>query len=499
MAKTNVDMLLIFPPLRTWDRPRNFPCGIGLLAARLRQEGYNIAVLDVNGLRWSHEQVMEKIRTYHTKVIGIGGMISVYRWTRTMLAMIREQLPDVKTVLGGSVGTSIIETALNRLNIDVIAVAEADDTILELLPAMLNDKPLHDIPGLAYLEDDQIIKTASRPQREDLDSLPYPAWDLFPMETYLANPIVGVGRDIDIISSRGCPYPCQYCYRLFGRQYRGRSAENVVGEMLELYHRYQVDFISFQDDCFVIDKKRVFAICDMIDREGMNIRWSCTGRVNICDLELLKRMRASGCVSVSFGLESGSNTILQRMKKNTTTEKARMAIENCRKAGLRAPVSFMTGYPGESRDTVMETVEYCKALNIPLTALMITCPYPGTPLYDEAMQDPVLFRKFLEKYGRTAPDGLSIVYDEEKFVLEIGDVVDLTINISDMSDDELLRVREEALEAAAKNYTAPTEEEIRQQEIDLYGLELYERAKRQLETPQMQEHRKRHGFNSKIG
>ena len=390
MANKDVDILLIFPPLRTWDRPRNFPCGVGLLAGRLRKEGYKIGVIDVNGLRWSHEQVMEEILSYRTQVIGIGGMISVYRWVRTMTSIIREKLPETKILLGGSVGTSIIDTALRKLNIDVIAIAEADDTILELLPAVLNGDDLENIRGLAYLENDQVVKTAARPQLEDLISLPYPAWDLFPMETYLANPVVGVGRDIDIISSRGCPYPCQYCYRIFGRQYRGRSAENVVGEMLELYHRYNVDFISFQDDCFVIDKKRVHDICDMVDSEGMNIRWSCTGRVNICDLELLKRMKASGCVSVSFGLESGSNTILKRMKKNTTTEKARKAIENCRLAGLRAPVSFMTGYPGENLGTMMETVDYCKELNIPLTALMITCPYPGTPLYDEAMQNPDL-------------------------------------------------------------------------------------------------------------
>jgi anaerobic magnesium-protoporphyrin IX monomethyl ester cyclase len=499
MSKKDVDILLIFPPLRTWDRPRNFPCGTGLIAARLRKEGYKVGVIDVNGLRWSHEQVMEKILTYNTKVIGIGGMISVYRWVRTMTGILRERLPETKIILGGSVGTSIIDTALRNLNVDVISIAEADDTILELLPAMLNSDDLKNIRGLAYLEEDQVVKTAARPQREDLNSLPYPAWDLFPMETYLANPVVGVGRDIDIISSRGCPYPCQYCYRIFGRQYRGRSAENVVGEMLELYHRYNVDFISFQDDCFVIDKKRVHDICDMIDSEGMNIRWSCTGRVNICDLELLKRMKASGCVSVSFGLESGSNTILQRMKKNTTTEKARKAIENCRQAGLRAPVSFMTGYPGENIGTMMETVEYCKELNIPLTALMITCPYPGTPLYDEAMSNPDLFKKFLKKYGKTASDGLSIAYDEEQFVLEIGDAVDLTINLSDMSDDELLRNREDVLEMAKNNYVPPTEQEVREQEIDYYGLELYERAKRQMETPEMQAHRKRHGFNAKVG
>lgn len=453
-----------------------------------------MGVIDVNGLRWDQNQVMDEIQTYQTHVIGIGGMITTYRWVKEISHMIKEKMPDRQIILGGSVGTSIIETALRNMNVDVMVIAEADDTIVELLPALLNGQDnLSEIAGLAYLQNGKVVKTPARPQREDLDSLPYPAWDLFPMEVYLANPVVGVGRDIDIISSRGCPYPCQYCYRIFGRQYRGRSAENVVGEILELYHRYNVDFISFQDDCFVIDKHRVYDICDMIDKEGINIRWSCTGRVNISDLELLQRMRASGCVSVSYGLESGSDTILARMKKNTTTAKARKAIENTRKAGIRTPVSFMTGYPGETRETVMETVDYCKELNIPLTALMITCPYPGTPLYNDIKGSP----KLLKNYGKS--NGLQIVYDEEAFVLDIGDAVDLTINLSDMTDEELINVRNEALSKAAENFVPPTEEEIQQQELNLYGLELYERAKRQLETPEMQAHRQRHGFNAVVG
>ncbi|MCH9022618.1 MAG: radical SAM protein [Planctomycetes bacterium] len=317
------------------------------------------------------------------------------------------------------------------------------------------------------------------------------------MDVYLANPVVGVGRDIDMISSRGCPYPCQYCYRLFGRHYRGRSAENVVGEMEELYHKYQVDFVSFQDDCFVIDAQRVYAICDLIDKSKMNIRWSCTGRVNISDLDLLTRMRSAGCVSVSYGLESGSDTILKRMKKNTTTERAARAIENSRKAGLRTPVSFMTGYPGETRETMMETVAYCKKLNIPLTALMITCPYPGTPLYEDIFKSESQTREMLTKYGKK--NGLMLEYDEEAFVLEIGDAVDLTINLSDMSDEEMLSVREEALAMGKANYVPPSKEEVEEQEMDWYGYELYERAKRQLETKEMQAHRSRHGFNATVG
>jgi len=482
MASKTYDIVLIFPPIRTWDNPRNFPTGTGLIAARLRQAGYEVAVIDVNGLRWEDEQVLEKLREYNPPVIGLGGLITTYGWVKRMSRKIRQQWPEKKIILGGSVGTSIIETALRNLSIDLIAVGEADDTVLDLLPALLNGEPIDNIAGLAYLKDDEVVHTPFRPMIKNIDELPYPAWDMFPMDVYLTNPVVGVGRDIDIISSRGCPFTCRYCYRIFGRNFRGRSAEHVVGEMLALKRDYDVDFISFQDDCFVINKKRVFEICDLIDAEGLNksLRWSCTGRVTVCDKELLGRMRASGCVSVSYGIESGSEKILNAMSKRATIAQAKEAIRNTREVGLRCPVSFMIGYPGETRETVMATVEFCKDMNIPLAALMFTCPYPGTALYEQVKDTP----RFEEQFAT-----------EEEFVLKMADALELTVNLTDAGDEEMLALRQEALTLAKRNYQPPDAEEVAAQEKELYGEELYRKAREQLHSPEMQAHRSRHGFN----
>ena len=485
MAYKKYDIVLLFPPIRTWDNPRNFPTGLGLIAAQLRSAGYRVAVIDVNGLRLSDEEVLEQIRQYNPSVIGMGGLITTYGWVKRMSRQIRRTWPDKKIVLGGSVGTSIIETALRNLSVDVIAVGEADQTILELLAAILNGKNLDMIAGLAYLQDDKVVQTPSRELLENPDELPYPAWDLFPMQIYLTNPVVGVGRDIDIISSRGCPFNCRYCYRIFGRKFRGRSAEHVVGEMLALKRNYDVDFISFQDDCFVVDKQRVFKICDLIDKEGLNqsLRWSCTGRVTVCDKELLQRMRSSGCISVSYGIESGSEKILQAMSKNASLEQAKQAIDNTRAVGLRCPVSFMIGYPGETRGTVLETVEFCRRMNIPLTALMFTCPYPGTALYDQVKDS----ERFRAQFA-----------SEEEFVLRMGDAVDLTVNLTDMNDEELKALREEALRIARQHYQPPSPEQVAAQEKELYGERLYHKAHEQLQNPQMQAHRRRHGFNESL-
>ncbi|MBN1844684.1 MAG: radical SAM protein [Sedimentisphaerales bacterium] len=489
MAYISHDIALIFPPIRTWDRPRNFPTGPGLIAARLRSSGYRVSVIDVNGLRLSDEEVLERIRQVDPAVIGIGGLITTYGWIKRLTPQIRGLRPDRPIVLGGSVGTSIIETALANLDIDVIAVGEADETILELMPALLasgrSTEPLEAIAGLAFRRDGQVVRTADRPLLKDLDILPYPAWDLFPMEVYLANPIVGVGRDIDIISSRGCPFACAYCYRIFGRRYRARSAAHVVGEMEALQRNYEVDFISFQDDCFVVDKQRAYDICDLIDRNRRlaSLRWSCTGRVTVCDRDLLDRMRASGCVSVSYGIESGSESILAAMRKNASLAQAARAIENTRAAGLRCPVSFMIGYPGETRQTVMETVEFCRRVNIPLTSLMFTCPYPGTELYEQVKDTPRFRRQFA---------------GEEDFVRRLGDAVDLTVNLTELEDAQLTALRDEALNLARQQYRPPSPAERDAQERSLYGEALYAKAREQLETDALKEHRRRHGFNESL-
>ncbi|MBN2377378.1 MAG: radical SAM protein [Sedimentisphaerales bacterium] len=482
MVEQGCDILLLFPPIREWDNPRNFPTGLGLIAARLRQAGYRVGVIDVNGLRLSDDEVMERIAEQGPSVIGIGGLVTTYGWVKRMAERIRRERADCPIVLGGSVGTSIIETVLRKTKVNVIAVGEADDTVGELMEALLNGRELDDVAGLAFLREGQVVRTAERAMLGDLDELEYPAWDMFPMEVYLANPVVGVGRDIDVISSRGCPFQCQYCYRIFGKKYRGRSAEHVVGEIEVLKRNYDVDFISFQDDCFVVDKQRVHEICDLIDKSSIlrGLRWSCTGRVTVCDDELLGRMRASGCVSVSFGIESGSERILRAMKKNASLAEAERVILSVRATGMRCPVSFMIGYPGETRETVLETVAFCEKLNIGLSALMFTCPYPGTPLYEQVRDT----ERFREQF-----------VDEEDFVLKIGDAVDLVANLTEMTDEQLKSLRDEALAMARENYVPPTEAEAQAQERELYGEVLYEKGQRQMVEPAMQAHRQRHGFN----
>ncbi|MCD6404558.1 MAG: radical SAM protein [Planctomycetes bacterium] len=471
-----VDVALVFPPIRSWDEPRNFPTGLGILASVLRNEGYSVAVIDAKGESLLVEEVQSALKALRPRIVGIGGIVTTYRFVRSLTRFIKAWDPSIKIMVGGSVGGSIADLMLRKNPVDAVTIGEADETVKDLVPALLEGADLEAVAGIVFRDGDDVVWTKPRELITDLDSLPLPAWDLFPMENYLANPVVGYGRDMDIISSRGCPYHCTYCYQIFGRGFRGRSPENIIAEISELVDRYAVDFISFQDDCFVIKKSRAYEFCDRLDESGLDIKWSCTGRANLADEDLYRRMKAAGCVSISFGIESGSQEILDRYKKGVTVEKAKEAVRIARKVGIKNPTSFMLGAPGETRETAMETVRFCKDVNIPLQALMFTTPYPGTAIHEEVK-------------------ALGLIPDEEAFIMRLGDCVDFTINLTDMPDAELLALRDEMLALAKADYRPPSTGSTDRLDRELYGERLYEKRRLQLATAAMQAHRQTHGFN----
>lgn len=475
-----MNILLIFPPIRENDVPRNFPTGMGLIAATLKNAGYNVTVWDVNGWRYSKEDVLEKIKHADFDVVGMGGLIPVYRYVKWLVPHLKERNPNCKIVLGGPVGTYLAELVLTKNPVDVIVDGEGENTILDLVAAYSKGRGLNTVSGIYYKDEDgNVNRTPAREVVQDLDTLPFPAWDMFPMEeTYMKNPVVGLGRDMDVISSRGCPYLCTFCAPSFGRKYRYRSPEHVLEEIRQLKKLYDVDFISFQDDLFVTNRQRVFDFCEALIRSELfgKIKWSCTGRVNLVDEPLLRAMKDSGCVSVSFGIESGSQYILDSLKKAFRVEQAVEAIGLCEKLGLRHPSSFIIGSPMETTETLEETVQFAIRANVPVQALMINTPYPGTPLFYEAL-----------KKGK--------ITDLEPFVMSLGDALDMTVNLSEIPDKELLRLRDEMIAKINANVKHMTAEEKLKRDLELYGEALLNKGLEQMKQSAMSDHRRKHGFN----
>ena len=416
--------LLINPPIRLHQPPSTLPTGLAIIAQVLENEGHEVKVLDVNGERLSDSEVCTAISESDCDVVGIGGLITVYGYLKRIIPKIREYLPHARIVVGGGVATENPTLLLSRVPADIAVVGEGEMTMKELASALENGAGLEEIRGIFYRENGEIIQNPPRPLMKDLDELPFPAWHLFPMHVYLHNvelsSLIGRKTEMSVITSRGCPYNCSYCFHIFGRGSRTRSIDNILREITELQERYQVESILFNDETFTISRRRVMEFCNKLLQQSIEIAWACFARVDLVDKEMLERMKEAGCYWIGYGVESGSQRLLDRMNKGVTVEQAKKAIHLTKEVGLICGTTFMFGYPGENSETIAETISFCKELKR-LTAFFYVQPYPGTALYEEVRE------KIVDRYG-----------DEENYIERLGDAAEFVINLTDLSDDELV-------------------------------------------------------------
>jgi radical SAM superfamily enzyme YgiQ (UPF0313 family) len=305
----------------------------------------------------------------------------------------------------------------------------------------INDrKDYKNIKGIWYKDDDgNIHQTAFRERITDLDSLPFPAWDLINIPLYMkhAGPFLDRGLRTGWISAvRGCPFSCRYCSRSFGRKVTTRSADKIIDEILEFKRLYNGTHFQIVDDLFMAYPKLVKNFAKSLMERKVDITWDCTGRVNLVDEELLRLSKESGCVSIGYGIESGSQKILDNMNKGVTVEQARRAIELTRKAGLGIGAPFMFGYVGENRDTIAETVNFIKEMKLRTAVLFFSTPYPGTDLYDWARKDN------------------RIKHDEDTYISLLGNNAEtFLVNLTDFPDEELIRLKGETELKLRRNLT----------------------------------------------
>jgi radical SAM superfamily enzyme YgiQ (UPF0313 family) len=454
---------MINPPIRLSDKPRHIPHGLAILANIIREKiGIPPEFLDINAHRYPEDEVRRILQKTDFDIVLTGGLIPVYKNIIGISAMLRDSNPDVTIIAGGSAAMSVPDLLLTHSEVDIICRGEGEVTVVELLRHLLEKTPgtLGDIPGISYKSGrirNEIVSTPDRPLIKDLDTESIlPAYDLLPMDIYLSNPVVGMGKDIDFISSRGCPYSCSFCYQPWGRKFRGHSVDFIIRSLLFLKENYAIDFVSFQDDEFMANKARVYEFCEKKQQVLPDLLWSCTGRANIiaADEKVVPVMKKAGCVLISYGFESGSQRILDSMNKKITIRQMEETIRISRKNNLPIPASFIIGMPGEDADSCKETLDFCLRNNLPLDSLMFATPYPGTRIFDFAI-----------KTGRIDPARL------HEFVLKLGDARDFLINLTDsFSDAELIETRSRMMTQAKENYSSfITQDEIDRKVRNLFG------------------------------
>jgi anaerobic magnesium-protoporphyrin IX monomethyl ester cyclase len=266
--------------------------------------------------------------------------------------------------------------------VDIVVRGEGEQTILEIASHVADScfNGLHEVAGITFRENGQIFQNPNRPFIHNLDQLPFPAYNYFPLRKYRLFGKIA----LPIITSRGCPFQCTFCLvpRMAGKVFRARSPRNVVNELEWQRDMHGAGAFSFYDEMFTYDKKRAIEICEEIKKRNINLPWDCQTRVDQISKELLAEMRDANCQLISFGVESGSQKMLDIMKKGTTVEQNERAIRWAKEADLSVALSVVIGYPGETTDTLEQTLDFIRRTEPDDAYLSLANPFPGTELFD---------------------------------------------------------------------------------------------------------------------
>ena len=368
-------------PREAHQHPPFIPLGIGYLAAVLEKNQHEVDVIDCQALKLSYEECKSEISKRQPNIVGITSTTLTYKSALQIAKIAKEACPNCLTVLGGSHATFWDDNALRECPcLDIVVRKEGENTLLELVQRLEAGKSFRDVLGTTCRMDKEIIKNPDRPYIENLDELPFPAHHLFPLRH-----LQKYGKVVFPLStSRGCTFWCNFCsaVRMFGRRYRMRSPKNVVYELEFLNKKYGAQQFTFYDDTFTVDQSRVQKICEEIQNRKLKIEWDCETRVDMVTKDLLQKMRKAGCLAVWFGVEAGSQRIIDAMGKGITLEKTKKAFKWAKESGLMTIASVILGFPDETPETAWETIKFVEEINPDDVGYYIATPYPGTPMFD---------------------------------------------------------------------------------------------------------------------
>jgi anaerobic magnesium-protoporphyrin IX monomethyl ester cyclase len=400
--RTHVTLVNPPYPSGSHQHPPFTPLGLGYLAAVLERNQYQVDVIDCQALGLTYEEFKNEIGKRQPNIVGITSTTLTYKSALRIAKIAKEVCPSCIAALGGSHVTFWDEKALQECPaLDVAVRKEGENTLLELAERVEASKDYYDILGITCRKDGKIVRNPDRPYIENLDSLPFPAHYLWPIERLRKYGTV----IFPLVTSRGCVYWCDFCtaVRMFGRRYRMRSPKSVVDELEFLHKTYGAYQFTFYDDAFTVDQQRVAEICEEIRNRKLKIKWDCETRVDMVTKELLRNMKEAGCIAVWFGVESGSQQVLDAMRKGFSTAQTVRAFKWAKEAGLMTVANVILGFPGETKETAWETIKFVESLNPNDVGYYVATPYPGTPLYDSVKENGQLRITDFDKYDTATP------------------------------------------------------------------------------------------------
>jgi anaerobic magnesium-protoporphyrin IX monomethyl ester cyclase len=386
-------LMTTIPPVNSpWGVPAKLPpLGLAYVGAALEKAGFQVQILDNYQLRTTLDFVKQETKRLNPEIVGITCGSVTYRRCVEMAKVIKEVCPSCKVVVGGWHASYLPDSVLENPEIDYAIVGEGERAMVELATQITkgsNEQAIAEIPGVAFRFNGKIVKNPPK-LIEDIDSIPYPARHLLPMNIYDRRIGYLKVEPVDVMNiQRGCPYECSYCEtkKLWGSRCRAFSPRRVIAELEYMVEKFGSKGIYFIDDNFTINKERTIEICHLIKERKLDIQWACDTRVDLLSADLLKEMHEAGCRTIFFGIQSGSQRILDKLKTHTTREKIVEAFKLCRKADINIACSFMLGIPGETMADMQETYKFAKKLGPDWCTFYVFIGCPTSGLYDEVLQ-----------------------------------------------------------------------------------------------------------------
>lgn len=423
------------------DGYTTFPSGLAYIAAALIKRGYKVYVIDLTLEDVDYGDFSNRIKKFNPHIIGISALSYEYYQVKKLSAYLKTVIP-CKIILGGHLASFNYDLILKRTNVDICVLGEGELTIVDLLE---NLSSLEKVKGVAYRDEGKVIVNGPRELIRDLDTVSFPAYELFDINKYsefLMRDIYmphrylskkSTHRKMTLVGGRGCPFSCDFCSKMF-TTIRRRNIDNIIEEIKYLKGRYAIDIFGFQDELLFLNKNYIYEFCQKI--KALEVNWYGDARIDIVDRDMLEMFTKSGCLTISFGVESGSEKILKNMNKKITPAQIEKTIKNTLEVNLTPGMGLILGYPGEDINTVQETIDLFKRIGYPGIRFRYITPYPGSPLYHRCIKN-------------------GAIKNEEEYLESLGDgsgPYRFRFNFTNFTDKELENLLPTTVEKIIRNY-----------------------------------------------
>lgn len=423
-------VMLIVP--NDFYRKKLMALGPGYVATAMQRCGIDVSILDCSAYAYDDIEVAKAVIQSGAKIFAIGGLYPMFKEIERLCNIIRALVPKATIILGGALPSPIPEFALRQIGADIATIGETEVTIPSLMAAIAGEADLSTVRGIAYLREGEFTQTGKPilPVAVTKKEVGWPALELSPVEQYITAPkfypFEQTDRVLPLVTGRGCPYSCNFCYRV--NAYRIRPFDDLFDEMEYLIDRYRLNGFYLVDDLMMLSEKKIRGFCEGVINRGLNVKFSCSGRVNTVTSEIAKLLKEAGAVSIYYGVESGSQEILNSMSKKTSLEQVHEAVRLTRENGIYCQYGLMFGQPGDSAQTLRDSIELIKSISYGeyrAQKIFGCVPFPGTGLYD-----------WCKETGRIKDD--KDFYD--RYICQDWSLDQIPVNMTALSDDELERL-----------------------------------------------------------